>query len=177
LARRLYLYSPVLPDNDHTRDFIEFALSDLGQQVVDEVGFIKLTIDEKTVSLPPQAPADYRDATQGAKRLSVTYRFKTGSTELDNRALRDLDRLVSFMHQGNNAYRALRLFGFADNVGEEAVNLALSQARAQQVASVLQSRGLNATVVMGVGEAMPVADNATAAGRKKNRRVEVWLCE
>jgi len=177
LARRLYLYSPVLPDNDYTRDFIEFALSDLGQQVVDEVGFIKLTIDEKTVSLPPQAPAGYRDATQGAKRLSVTYRFKTGSTELDNRALRDLDRLVSFMHQGNNAYRALRLFGFADNVGDAAVNLALSQARAQQVASVLQSRGLNATVVMGVGEAMPVADNATAAGRKKNRRVEVWLCE
>ncbi len=177
LARRLYLYSPALPDNDHTRDFIEFALSDLGQQVVNEVGFIKLTVEEQDFKLPETAPADYLAATQGAKRLSVTYRFKSGSTDLDNRALRDLDRLVDFMHQGRNRYRPLMLFGFADNIGESDVNLALSEERARKVSTALQSRGLSAKIVMGLGEALPVADNATSAGREKNRRVEVWISE
>nr|WP_320050331.1 substrate-binding domain-containing protein [uncultured Desulfuromonas sp.] len=177
LARRLYLYSPALPDNDHTREFIEFSLSDLGQQVVDEVGFIKLTIEEQTVTLPESAPLDYAVATKGAQRLSVTFRFKSGSTDLDNRALRDLDRLVDFMHQGHNRYRSLMLFGFADNVGDAEVNQALSLERARQVASVLQSRGLIAKEVNGLGEALPVADNASASGREKNRRVEVWIVD
>ncbi|WP_321532396.1 substrate-binding domain-containing protein [uncultured Desulfuromonas sp.] len=177
LARRLYLYSPALPDNDHTRDFIEFALSDLGQQAVNEVGFVKLTVEEQQFTLPQTAPADYLAATLGAKRLSVTYRFKSGSTELDNRALRDLDRLVDFMHQGRNRYRRLMLFGFADKIGGGDVNQVLSEERARKVFIALQSRGLKAKVVMGLGEAMPVADNATSGGREKNRRVEVWISE
>jgi phosphate transport system substrate-binding protein len=177
LARRLYLYSPALPDNDHTRKFIEFALSDQGQQVVDEVGFIKLTVEEQQISLPSSAPAEYIAATSGARRLSVTYRFKSGSTELDNRALRDLDRLVDFMHQKRNRYRSLMLIGFTDNVGGSDLNQSLSLERARQVEKALQSRGLAPKKVIGLGETMPVADNSTTAGREKNRRVEVWITE
>lgn len=177
LARRLYLYSPVLPDNDHTRDFIEFALSDQGQQVVDEVGFIRLTVDEQQVTLPASAPAPYIDATRGGKRLSVTYRFESGSTELDNRALRDLDRLVDFMHQERNRYRSFMLFGFTDNIGDSDLNHRLSLKRAHQVEKALQSRGLSPKMVIGLGETMPIADNSTTAGREKNRRVEVWVTE
>lgn len=177
LARRLYLYLAAIPAGDHTRNFIEFSLSEQGQQVVADVGFIKLTIDEQAVQVPDSAPQDYLQATEQARRLSVTYRFKTGKTELDNRGQRDLDRLVTFMQQGDNRYRSLRLVGFADNVGDDQQNLSLSQLRANRVSEQLVRRGLTPKMVLGVGEAMPVADNATTSGRKKNRRVELWLSD
>lgn len=177
LARRLYLYMAAIPEGDHIRSFVEFSLSEPGQQVVADVGFIKLTIGEQPVQLPESAPEEYLQATRHAKRLSVTYRFKTGHIELDNRGNRDLDRLVKFMQQGNNQYRSLRLIGFADNVGDAQQNMSLSQLRAQEISDQLISRGITPQVVLGVGEAMPVADNTTNSGRKKNRRVELWLSD
>jgi outer membrane protein OmpA-like peptidoglycan-associated protein len=66
--------------------------------------------------------------------------------------------------------------GYTDSRGRESNNLALSQGRAQSVLNYLvqeQSLGFNRIKAAGYGESRPVADNSSAQGRAKNRRVEV----
>ena len=65
--------------------------------------------------------------------------------------------------------------GYTDNVGDATANRLISQARAQTAADGLVTRGLAADRVkaLGYGPATPVADNDTAEGRAKNRRVVI----
>ncbi|KUL20867.1 OmpA family protein [Streptomyces regalis] len=74
-----------------------------------------------------------------------------------------------------NATR-IRVFGFTDNLGSSAHGDILSRKRANAVQGVLESELNDSTVtyeVRGYGEQYPISSNATEAGRKKNRRVEV----
>jgi OOP family OmpA-OmpF porin len=65
--------------------------------------------------------------------------------------------------------------GHTDSVGDKEYNLKLSIKRAEAVKAYLLSKGLakNRIYTEGKGEDQPVADNATKAGRAKNRRVDV----
>ncbi|TAM97568.1 MAG: OmpA family protein, partial [Rhizobiaceae bacterium] len=67
--------------------------------------------------------------------------------------------------------------GYTDSTGGDSYNLALSQRRAQSVASYLQAQGIDGRrfAIQGFGKADPVATNATEAGRAQNRRVEIFL--
>jgi outer membrane protein OmpA-like peptidoglycan-associated protein len=70
----------------------------------------------------------------------------------------------------------IRVFGFTDNLGSSAHGDVLSKQRANAVQAALAGDLNNASVtfeVRGYGEQYPIADNASEAGRKKNRRVEV----
>ncbi|MFZ3183741.1 MAG: OmpA family protein [Pseudomonas sp.] len=70
----------------------------------------------------------------------------------------------------------LSLVGFTDSVGSDAYNLKLSERRAMSVANYLVAAGVpqaNIVAVGGMGEADPVADNASADGRAMNRRVVI----
>ena len=74
---------------------------------------------------------------------------------------------------------AVQVLGHTDSQGEEAANQALSERRAQQVRATLIEAGLARGRVgaQGLGESEPVADNANAAGRSKNRRVEIVVAD
>jgi outer membrane protein OmpA-like peptidoglycan-associated protein len=68
--------------------------------------------------------------------------------------------------------------GHTDSVGSTKINLALSQRRAETVASFLEKvGGIDKTrlTAIGYGESRPVASNETAAGRNTNRRIEVLI--
>jgi len=67
--------------------------------------------------------------------------------------------------------------GHTDSTGSDAYNQALSERRSSSVAAYLQSQGVNPQrlITIGLGESMPVADNATAEGRQANRRVEITM--
>lgn len=66
--------------------------------------------------------------------------------------------------------------GFSDSKGPKRTNLVLSEKRARYVHWQIKSHNArDRDVVLGLGEAQPVADNKTAEGRAKNRRVEVTL--
>ena len=69
------------------------------------------------------------------------------------------------------------VYGHTDSTGSDAYNQTLSENRARTVANYLISRGVPAARIrsQGFGETMPVADNATEAGRTKNRRVEIKI--
>lgn len=69
------------------------------------------------------------------------------------------------------------VIGHADSTGADDYNLDLSQRRANNVASLLQSGGVQRQRILseGHGEREPRASNATESGRSQNRRVEVYI--
>jgi outer membrane protein OmpA-like peptidoglycan-associated protein len=74
-----------------------------------------------------------------------------------------------------NAALKLEIQGHTDNVGNDAYNQTLSEARARAVVDWLTQHGIAATrlTAKGYGKTKPIADNSTDAGRAKNRRVEI----
>lgn len=176
LARRLFLYLPERPVNNTAQDFIEFALSEYGQQVVAQTGFVSQEIVTGTALAAGREHSDYRALIDGAERLSLNFRFHQGSALLDNKARQDVKRLVTFMEKEENRGRQLILVGFSDkNEVIPLQSLGLSIQRADGVADVLISNGVAPQKVRGFGPAVIIASNATEKGREKNRRVEVWI--
>jgi phosphate transport system substrate-binding protein len=171
LSRRLYFYTPPRPRTQLATELVSFTLSPEGQTVVRDAGFVDLdlTLHDAT-SCDARCPPRYAELTRGAKRVSLDFRFRSGSDEIDSRAMRDLDRLVQLLRAQPVA--KLELFGFSDVVGATAANVRLSRSRAQTIAHELSSRGISADVVEGFGAAMPIA---SANDIERNRRVEVWL--
>ena len=84
-----------------------------------------------------------------------------------------LDDLVSKTNEIN--LEVIIAVGHTDSVGTDAYNDKLSVRRAESIKTYLTSKGLEANRVYteGKGKRQPVADNKTAEGRAKNRRVEI----
>ncbi len=180
LSRRLYLYSASAPTNPNVMKFIEFAKSSSGQAIVAQHGFIEQTVraqdDANKAALDILGqPPEYQKSTANATRLSLNFRFRSGSKDLDNKAIPDLDRVVSFLADMRTPPSSVILFGFADARGTADVNLKLSKERAQAVATEFTARGIKPALVTGFGAALPVASNDSPEGQEKNRRVEIWV--
>jgi len=176
LARRLFFYLPEVSATPLAQDFVDFAVSDNGQRVAEQIGFISQEVIAGEVQLDASAPEEYRQLAAGAKRLSLNFRFLPGTPKLDNKAQRDVGRLKAYMEKPANQKRELMLFGFADsNESMPIVSLQLSTERADTAADLLIHQGLRPGKVRGYGNAVPIASNDTETGRAKNRRVEVWV--
>jgi len=103
--------------------------------------------------------------------------FATGSAAIRPQ-LRDVfDPFAASLRDDPNAY--VNIIGHTDSTGPESINDPLSLERARSVRDYLVDRGVPAShiQVAGRGEREPVADNATEAGRARNRRVEIFLRE
>lgn len=98
--------------------------------------------------------------------------FESGKAELTapGRAILDQMRLALRELKGST----VAVIGHTDNVGARKANLALSLARAAAVKAYLGTQGIDpaAISVAGEGPDRPLASNATAAGRTRNRRIE-----
>jgi len=102
--------------------------------------------------------------------------FDKGSSNLLPEAMTQLDRAITFISR----YRPIkvRIEGHTDSDGEEDLNMALSQDRANSVRDQLVTRGsidTNTLVPVGYGESKPIASNETLEGQRKNRRFEIVI--
>ena len=103
--------------------------------------------------------------------------FETNSAKLTADSQATLDH-VAFTLKDWSQVR-VEIGGYTDASGDESHNLELSQARAEAVRDFLISQGVDASRLeaKGYGEADPIADNKSARGRAKNRRVELTKIE
>ena len=183
LARRLFLYTAESPTNPNVFKFIEFALSDAGQSVVENTGLVPVGVIR--IDQGPRPPDGIEPRNRSARWRALTdkataeiptrFRFRSGTSELDTRANRDIGRVTSFLESGQYRGRSLMLIGFADAKGSHNLNCRLSKDRADIVGRELAAEGLSIDKVVGLCEEAPVASNDTPEGREKNRRVEVWV--
>ncbi len=111
--------------------------------------------------------------------------FKLNSSTIDAIAKQTIDEAAAWAKgekaKGNANGWLVEVVGFADTTGNTAKNNALSERRAKAVIQYLvgvHSLDLRRLVQpFGFGESKPVADNNTAEGRKKNRRVEIRILQ
>jgi len=114
-----------------------------------------------------------RDTPRGLVVSMGDVLFATGKYDLKSDAQLKLAKLsgIILAHPGLN----LAVEGYTDNTGSEDFNQTLSEKRAETVRSFMVQQGLadDRVTSQGFGESSPAADNSTAAGRQKNRRVEI----
>ncbi|MEO6314613.1 MAG: OmpA family protein [Chitinophagaceae bacterium] len=101
--------------------------------------------------------------------------FSTNSAQLLTKSFKPLETVAGLLK--TNPELLLSVDGYTDNTGTAAANLAVSAKRATAVRDFLVKNGVEPEriTINGYGQASPVADNSTAAGRSKNRRVELKL--
>lgn len=108
-------------------------------------------------------------------RITGNAVFESNRSQLGTGTLELLAAIARIL--GEYRLTLVTVHGYTDDVGAVAFNLRLSEQRAMSVASTLADAGVARPrlLVVGHGEAEPVADNATQEGRGRNRRVEVQL--
>lgn len=142
-----------------------------------------------------QADAAYKAAALANNRISglddydiistIPVLFKVNSSVIDATAKQTIDEAAAWCRdekaKGNANGWLIQVVGFADRTGNTAKNRALSERRAKAVINYLvtvHNLDLRRLVQpFGYGDSKPVADNKTAAGRAKNRRVEIIILQ
>jgi phosphate transport system substrate-binding protein len=174
LSRRLFLYTKGESSNEYVREFIAFCQGVNGQEIVEKQGFISQNVAAMNTQLADDLPAEYLEIVQGNQRLSVNFRFQPGSAKLDNKASKDIQRLVYFIKQQKQP-KEIILIGFGDRRKNAQRSKLLSKLRAMAVRRELARLGVYAKLSTGYGEFNPLASYQSRSGKIKNRRVEVWL--
>ncbi|WP_331832925.1 phosphate ABC transporter substrate-binding/OmpA family protein [Pseudomonas sp. LH21] len=174
LSRRLFFYLPAHP-TPQARALAEFAQSPAGQAIVAEQGFVSQQIKPQQVAAQADMPPRYRALAGEAQRLSVNFRFQEGSAGLDNKALRDVQRVGDYLRQAGKLQGKVVLVGFGDPKETPGRAALLSRLRAMAVRRELARTGVQVRDVAGMGDELPVAGNDLEQGRLRNRRVEVWV--
>jgi phosphate transport system substrate-binding protein len=179
------------------RNFLLFLDSDTAQTSIADLGFV----GQKLYELPlidqqnrvANAIAQSGDEVtlddlhgfiqvfSNATRLSSTFRFEDNSTKIDARSRRNIRVLAEMIEVGDLNGRTLIFAAFSDTRGKAEGNRRISRQRAQNIAKMVKSAASRADLskvniqTIGMGEVSPLACNSDAAGRKTNRRVEVWV--
>lgn len=118
---------------------------------------------------------DECEAEIGAIVAAGKINFEPGSATIDASALGTMDDIAQVLKRCGEL--RLEIQGYTDSQGGGDMNLALSQSRAESVLNELRARRVITSTfkAVGYGEASPVADNKTEAGREANRRIEFRL--
>lgn len=137
---------------------------------------VKLT-DSLKVNDPAQScSSTIEELAASASELQI--QFKTGSARVisqDLAGLRTFGKTLAGCSHDQELQVIVVVEGYADSVGPDSLNKALSMRRAVTVKGELVRLGVKKDVIntAAYGSSMPVGDNETAAGRAKNRRVEI----
>ncbi|MDT8422885.1 MAG: OmpA family protein [Desulfuromonadales bacterium] len=109
-------------------------------------------------------------------KINLNILFASGKTKIANRYTADINKLGEFMNTYPGTTTTIE--GYTDSTGSAALNKKLSQRRADAVRTYLIKKYQIAPArikAVGHGPKNPVADNATAAGRRQNRRIEAAI--
>lgn len=131
-------------------------------------------VDKMEVSGPVAPTAACADLQQAVNRVLPTpITFPTNSFTLTPDDEQKLTQVADKLKSCPGAH--ITVNGYSDNTGDDAVNVSLSDNRANSVADFLIAKGVTGERITakGMGAANPVAGNDTPEGRARNRRVEI----
>ncbi|MBE9636730.1 phosphate ABC transporter substrate-binding/OmpA family protein [Salipiger mangrovisoli] len=197
LTMPVFAYVPARRLPKLAREFLEFTRSAPAQIVIRRAGFVDQTPEELPIDAQGDRLANAVAVAEGEdglaelkrlagtlatmRRLTTSFRFETGSADLDAQSRSNVQQLARALELGEYDGHALVFVGFSDGQGPSADNLAIATERAASVREAVIAAA-EATDLAGVtldtdafGEAMPMACDDTVWGRQVNRRVEVWL--
>lgn len=103
--------------------------------------------------------------------------FEVGKATINTAFSTDLDKLVQFLK--DNSETKLEIQGHTDNTGSLNLNNKLSLSRANSIVDYLVKQGIDRRRISakGFGPSLPIADNSSAEGRAKNRRVVIKVIQ
>ncbi len=132
-----------------------------------------LTIVEKQELAQEVMANDILTALNKKGRIALYIHFDTGDATIKPESQPIIDQIVEMMKQ--NAELKIIVEGHTDNAGTAKSNQVLSEKRAASVVAAIGSQGIDRKRLhpAGFGQDRPIADNASDAGRAKNRRVEL----
>ncbi len=141
---------------------------------------VNFTLEPRQAAPPPPPVAEKKPRVileKAKKKIEITeaIHFETGRATILEDSFSLLNEIAQVLQQ--NPGISVRVEGYTDNVGSATYNLRLSQQRAENVMKYLIQDGISSDRVTSKGFGMmnPIASNATAAGRAKNRRVEFTI--
>ncbi|MBX2885297.1 MAG: OmpA family protein [Granulosicoccus sp.] len=122
-----------------------------------------------TPSVPTSVPMISTAVLSGEAVFAYnSYVLSNESIQVLNKLIRDLDDFASV--------ESIKVIGHTDDRGSDKYNLQLSEHRARYIAQFFARRFPSLKVsALGAGESSPIASNATAEGRERNRRVEIQV--
>ncbi len=129
--------------------------------------------DERAMAVLERQAGAHKEPRGEVITLPGTLLFQTGKSELSQTARARLDTVAVALKGAPD--KRIVIEGYTDDTGTDAVNLPLSEERAQEVRAYLISRGVPEGNIMakGFGPMRPIASNKTVEGRATNRRVEI----
>ncbi|MEQ9258258.1 MAG: phosphate ABC transporter substrate-binding/OmpA family protein [Roseovarius sp.] len=193
----MFLYLPARRFPKLVREFLSYLRDPSAQLVIRRAGFV----DQAPEEIPLDQQGDrFANAISQAgeeisleelqrmveflkplKRLTMTFRFESGSTRLDAQSRSNVEQLARALEVGLYDARRLVFVGFSDGDGGAEANLRIAKRRAATVQEAVTSTAETANLsridigIEAFGEAMPMACDDSAWGRQINRRVEVWV--
>src|SRR5690606_9187818 len=100
---------------------------------VEKSGYVAQAIAPIRLPLQTTMPEAYQQLAKEAQRLTVNFRFAEGSAQLDNKAQRDVQRLIDYLNSHDKQMNAAVLVGFGDARNDPARTALLSKLRAMAV--------------------------------------------
>jgi len=151
---------------------IETAAKERALQQAQELEHAKQELEMKLTDAMKEI-AQVREEKRGLIISLSDILFDFGKATLLPGTQSNLTQLAKIL--SNYSDRKIIVEGYTDNVGTDAFNLQLSEARAESVRNALIDHGVSAGMIsaVGYGKSKPVASNDTATGRQQNRRVEI----
>lgn len=127
---------------------------------------------DTTIGKPIKINMDVKPIEKGATFNINNINYKTNSADLTEESKLVVQKFAEYLLETPNL--SIEIRGHTDNVGNPKANLALSTDRAFTVMDFLLQKGIpkSRLAFKGYGDTKPIADNASEAGRSKNRRTE-----
>lgn len=138
----------------------------------------KLARANEEMTEPDMPVFEEGEITRKVAERSYSIEFELGKASLTKAGIAVMEEMFNDL---NTHDLKIKIAGHTDNQGSDAINLPLSEARAQTVAKWLKAKSVASfpnnrfAEIKGYGSSAPLADNSTKSGQQKNRRVEITV--
>lgn len=162
--------SRIEPNSDRKRDV---QLLKTKEPVIAKQSTLSASTANPKEKLPNSAGKSFEKIEKGKAIVLNNVYFEQSSFIMQKESYPELDKVVFILR--TNPQTKIEIGGHTDNIGDNRLNLALSENRAKVILNYLVSKGIDEDRLLykGYGGTKPVAPNDTEDNKKKNRRVEI----